>query len=124
MGTETYYPGLHVVEEFPNIFPKELPGLPPDREIEFCIDLIPRAQPVSMPPYRTTRAELTKLRKQFDELLEKGIIRSNTSPWGAPVLFAKKVVSSLRLCVDYRSSHIRGSVCLTSDSDLIDDICL
>ena len=69
-----------MVEEFLDVFPEELPGLPPDRKIEFCIDLIPRAQPVSIPPYQMAPTELTELRKQLDELLEKGFIRSSTSP--------------------------------------------
>ena len=85
--TGTYYPGLHVVEFF-DVFPEELLGLQPDREIEFYIDLIPGAQLVSIPPYRMAPAELTELRKQLDELLEKGFIRSSTSLWGALVLFA------------------------------------
>ena len=91
-----------MVDEFSDVFPEELLGLPPEREIEFCIDMAPRAQPVSIPPYRMAQAELTELRKQLDELLEKGFIWSNTSPCGAIVLFAKKVDGSLRLCVDYR----------------------
>ena len=60
------------------------------KEIEFSIDLVPRSQPVSITPYRMAPAKLTELRRQLDELLEKGFIRSSTSPWGAPVLFAKK----------------------------------
>ena len=91
-----------MVNEFLDVFPEELPGLPPDREIEFCIDLVPGEQPVSIPPYRMMPAELTKLRKQQDELLEKGFIQSSMSPWGASVLFVKKVDGSLRLYVDYR----------------------
>ena len=90
-----------MVEEFSDIFPDELPRLPPDREIEFCIDLIPRVQPVSIPPYKMASTESIELRKQLDELLEKGFIRSNASPWGVPVLFANKANGSLRLCMDY-----------------------
>ena len=63
MGTRTYYPGLHVVEKFPDVFPHELPGLPPDREIEFCIDLIPRAQLISIPPYQMAKS--TELRSSL-----------------------------------------------------------
>ena len=66
-GRGTYYPGLHVVEEFLDVFPEELPGLSPDREIEFCIDLIPGAQPISISPYRMAPVKLTELRKQLDE---------------------------------------------------------
>ena len=60
-----------MVEEYPNVFPEEFSGLPPDREIEFCIDLIPRAQPIFVSPYRMAPTKLTKLRKQLDELLKK-----------------------------------------------------
>ena len=72
MGTN--YPGLFVVDEFPDIFPKDLLGLPPDWEIEFYIDLVPRAQVISTIPYRMAPAELIELRRQLDELLEKGFI--------------------------------------------------
>ena len=95
-------PRLACGREFPDIFPNELPGLPPDREIEFYIDLIPRAQPVSIQPYKMALPELIELRKQLDELLDKGFIRSSTSPRGAPILFAKKPNASLQLCIDYR----------------------
>ncbi|KAL5550014.1 hypothetical protein UlMin_000190 [Ulmus minor] len=84
------------------MFPDELLGLPPEREIEFCIDLIPGTSPISISPYRMAPTEMIELRKQLQELLEKGFIRPSTSPWGAPVLFAKKHDGSLRLCVDYR----------------------
>ena len=83
-------------------FPDKLPGLTPKREIEFCIDLILRTSLVSISPYRMAPTEMTELRKQLQELLDKGFIRPSTSPWGAPVLFAKKHDGSLRLCVDYR----------------------
>ena len=79
-----------VVCEFPNVFLEELPGLPPDREIEFCIDVVPGTDPISMPPYRMAPAELKELNEQLKELLDQGFIRPSTSPWGAPVLFVKK----------------------------------
>ena len=79
-----------VMCKFPYIFPEELPGLPPDREIEFCIDVVPDTDPISMPPYRMAPAELKKLNEQLKELFDKGFIRPSTSPWGAPVLFMKK----------------------------------
>ena len=80
------------------MFPDELPRMAPDREIEFCIDLVPDAQPVSIPPYRMAPAEL---KEQLQELLDKGFMRPSTSPWGAPVIFVKKKDGSLRLCIDY-----------------------
>ena len=76
--------------------------MPPDREIEFCIDVVPGTDPISMPPYRMVPVELKELNEQLKELLDKGFIRPSTSPWGAPVLFVKKKDGSLRLCIDYR----------------------
>ena len=76
-----------VVCEFQDVFPEELPGLSPEREIEFCIDVVPSTDPISMPPYRMSPAELSELKEQLQELLDKGFIRPSTSPWGAPVLF-------------------------------------
>ena len=91
-----------VVEEFIDIFSDELPGFPPSREIDFHIELMPETSPISIPPYRMAPAKLSELRKQIEELMGKGFIRPSVSPWGAPVLFAKKQDGSLRLCVDYR----------------------
>ncbi|KAL8124891.1 hypothetical protein AgCh_012526 [Apium graveolens] len=105
MDTKKETPTLHeipIVREFPDIFLEELPGLPPDREIEFSIDLIPRAKPVSKAPYRMAPMEMKDLAKQLQELLDKGVIRPSVSPWGAPVLFVKKKDGSMRLCIDYR----------------------
>ena len=84
------------------IFPDDISGLPPDREVEFTIDLIPGTEPISIPPYRMSPAELRELKAQLEELLSKGLIRPSISPWGAPVLFVKKKDGSLRLCIDYR----------------------
>ena len=91
-----------VVREFPDIFPDDIAGLPPDREVEFTIDLIPRTEPISIPPYRMALAKLRELKAQLEEFLSKGFIRTSISPWGAPVLFMKKKYGSLRLCIDYR----------------------
>ena len=84
-----------VVHEFLDVFPKELPGLPPAREIEFQIDVVPGTDPISMPPYRMAHVELKELNEQLKELLDKGFIRPNTSPWGALVLFMEKKDGSL-----------------------------
>ena len=91
-----------VVCDFPDVFPEELPGLPPIREMEFCLDLVPGTGPISMAPYRFAPAELVELKKQLVELQQKGFIRPSVSPWGAPALFVKKKDGSLRLCIDYR----------------------
>ena len=84
-----------VVREFPDVFPEELPGLPPHREIDFEIETIPGAAPISIAPYRMAPMELKELKKQLEELLDKGFIRLSISPWGAPVLFVKKKDGSL-----------------------------
>ena len=76
--------------EFPDVFPDELPGLPPHREIEFCIDVVSDTTPISMPSYRMAPIELKELKELLQELLDKGFIRPNTSPWGAPMLFKKE----------------------------------
>jgi hypothetical protein len=93
---------IPVVCEYPDVFPDELPGMPPDRDIEFAIELQPGTAPISKRPYRMPPAELAELKKQLQELLDKGFIRPSTSPWGCPALFVKKKDESLRLCVDYR----------------------
>ncbi|GJT59886.1 putative reverse transcriptase domain-containing protein [Tanacetum coccineum] len=79
-----------VIRDFPEVFPNELPGLPPPRQVEFHIDLIPGAAPVARAPYHLAPTEMKELSKQLQELLEKGFIRLSSSPWGAPVLFVKK----------------------------------
>ena len=76
--------------------------LPPDREIEFVIDVIPGTTPISKAAYRMAPTELKELKLQLQELLDKGFIRPSFSPWGAPVLFVKKKDGTMRLCIDYR----------------------
>ena len=93
---------IPVFREFPNVFPDDITGLPQEKEVKFTIDLIPRTEPISIPPYRMAPAELRELKAQLEELLSKGFIRPSISPWGAPVLVMKKKDGSLRLCIDYR----------------------
>ncbi|XP_074277131.1 uncharacterized protein LOC141600780 [Silene latifolia] len=93
---------IPVVKEFSDVFPEEISGIPPYREVEFTIELVPGSTPISKAPYRMAPAELKELKKQLDELLEKGYIKPSTLPWGAPVLFVKKKDGSLRLCIGYR----------------------
>ena len=88
--------------EYVDVFPDELPGLPPQRVVDFSIELHPGTSPISMTPPRMAPVELQELRVQLQELLDKGFIRPSTSPLGAPVLFAKKKNKTLRLCIDYR----------------------
>jgi hypothetical protein len=92
-----------VVSDFPNVFPEELPGMPPDREVEFVIDLLPGTVPISKRPYKMSVEELKELKKQLTELQEAGYICPSSSPWGAQVLFIQKKDGSQRMCVDYRS---------------------
>jgi hypothetical protein len=94
---------IRIVSEFPDVFPEELPGMPPEREVEFAIELIPGTAPISKRAYRVSRPELVELKKQIDELLEKGYIRPSTSPWAVPVLFVEKKDGTKRMCIDYRA---------------------
>ena len=94
---------IPVVCRYPDVFPSELPGLPPERETVFRIELIPGTQPIYKTPYRMAPMEQMELKKQLDELLAKGFIRPSTSPWAAPVLFVEKKDGTKRLCVDYRA---------------------
>jgi hypothetical protein len=92
-----------VVCEFSYVFPDELPGLPPDRDVEFSIELIPGTPPISRRPYRMPPNELAELKKQLQDMLNKGLIHPRSSEWGCPALFVKKKKdNSLRMCVDYR----------------------
>ncbi|KAA0058809.1 ty3-gypsy retrotransposon protein [Cucumis melo var. makuwa] len=114
-----------VVRDYPNVFPEELPGLPPHREVEFAIELEPGTIPISRAPYRMTPAELKKLKVQLQELLDKGFIRPSVSPWGAPVLFVKKKDGSMRLCIDYRELNkvtVKNRYPLPRIDDLFDQL--
>jgi hypothetical protein len=92
---------IPVVCEYPDVFPDDLPGMPPDRDIEFIIELQPGTAPISKRPYRMPPNELAELKIQLQDLLDKGFIRPSASPWGCPALFVKKKNNSLRLCADY-----------------------
>ncbi|WRX29259.1 Reverse transcriptase domain - like 10 [Theobroma cacao] len=116
---------VSVVKEFVDVFPEELPGLPPEREVEFCIDLIPDTRPISIPSYRMAPAELKELKDQLEDLLDKGFIRPSVSPWGAPVFFVKKKDGSLRLCIDYRQLNkvtVKNKYPLPRIDDLFDQL--
>jgi hypothetical protein len=92
---------IPVVCEYADVFPDELPGMSPDRDIEFAIELQPGTTPISKRPYWMAPTELAELKKQLQELLDKGFICPCTSPWGCLALFVKKKDESLRLCIDY-----------------------
>ncbi|KAI3715133.1 hypothetical protein L6452_22102 [Arctium lappa] len=93
---------VKIVCEFPDVFLDDLPGLPPDRQVEFRIDLVPGATPVARSPYRFAPAKMQEMMAQLQELLEKGFVRPSSLPWGAPVLFVQKKDGTMRMCIDYR----------------------
>jgi hypothetical protein len=93
---------ISVVCEFPDVFPEDLPGLPPERDVEFVIELKPGTAPISRRSYRMPPNELAKLKTQLQDLLEKRFIRPSSSPWGCPAIFVKKKDQTLRMCMDYR----------------------
>jgi hypothetical protein len=93
---------IPVVCDYPNVFPDALPGMPPDRDVEFIIELQPGTAPISERPYCMPPKELAELKNQLQYLLDKGYIHPSSSPWGSPTLFVKKKDDSLRMCVDYR----------------------
>ncbi|CAH9089240.1 unnamed protein product [Cuscuta europaea] len=116
---------VRVVCKYPNVFPKDLSGLPPDREIEFVIEVEPGTKPISIPPYRMAPAELQEFKVQLQELLDNGFIRPSHSPWGAPVLFMKKKDGTLRMCIDYRQLNkvtIKNRYPLPRIDDLFDQL--
>ncbi|GJR94118.1 putative reverse transcriptase domain-containing protein [Tanacetum coccineum] len=114
-----------IVRNFPEVFPEDLPGLPPTRQVEFQIDLIPGAAPVARAPYRLAPSEMKELSDQLQELSDKGFIRPSSSPWGAPVLFVKKKDGSFRMCIDYRELNkltVKNHYPLPRIDDLFDQL--
>ncbi|GAU47013.1 hypothetical protein TSUD_403230 [Trifolium subterraneum] len=116
---------IPVVGEFSVVFPEDISDLPPKREVEFGIDLVPGTSPISMAPYRMSASELNELKKQLKELLEKKFIRPSVSPWGALMLLVKKKEGSMRLCIDYRQLNkatIKNKYPLPRIDDLMDQL--
>jgi hypothetical protein len=114
-----------VVHEFQDVFPKELPGMPPDREIEFTIDLIPGTTPIAQAPYKMGPKELVELKEQLDELQQKGFIQKSISPWGTPVIFVDKQDVGRRMCGDYRNFNnvtIKNKYPLPRIQDVFDQV--
>jgi hypothetical protein len=114
-----------VIDEFPDVFPDNLPGIPPDRDIEFLIKLLPGTAPIAKRPYRMGVDELEELKKQIKELQDKGFIHPSSSPWGAPVIFVDKKDDGQRMCVDYRSLNevtIKNKYPLPIIDDLFDQL--
>src|ERR1043165_2015170 len=114
-----------VVCDFSEVFPDEIPSAPPEREVEFSMDLVPGTRPISMAPYRMSASELAKLKSQLEDFLEKKFVRPSVSPWGAPVLLVKKKDGSMRLCVDYIQLNkvtIKNKYPLPRIDDLMDQL--
>ena len=116
---------IPMVSEYLDVFPEELLGMPPDRELEFAIDLVPGTAPIYKKYYRMPSSELVELKKQLDEMLQKGYIRPNSSPWASPAIFVDKKNGSLRMCVDYRQLNditIKNKYPLPRIDDLFDQL--
>jgi hypothetical protein len=116
---------IRTVSEYPDVFPEELPGMPPDREIEFVIELVPVAAPIFKRPYRMAANQLVELKEQLQELLDIGYIHPSSSPWGSPVIFVLKKGGTQRMCVDYRSLNevtIKNMYPLPRIDDLFDQL--
>nr|GEZ05108.1 putative reverse transcriptase domain-containing protein [Tanacetum cinerariifolium] len=114
-----------VVRDYPEVFPKNFPGLPPVRPVELQIDLIPGAAPVARAPYRLDPSEMKELLEQLQELFEKGFIRPSSSPWGSPVLFVKKKDGSFRMCINYSDLNkltVKNRYPLPRIDDLFDQL--
>ncbi|KAI3825371.1 hypothetical protein L1987_06854 [Smallanthus sonchifolius] len=102
---ERKFDDIPIVRDYPEVFPEDLPGLPPHRHVEFQFDLAPGAAPIARAPYRLAPSELQELSTQIQDLLDKGFIRPSSSPWGAPVLFVKKKDGTFRMCIDYHEMY-------------------
>ncbi|GJZ97362.1 putative reverse transcriptase domain-containing protein [Tanacetum coccineum] len=116
---------MPIVKDFPEVYPEDLSGIPPARQVEFQIDLVPDAAPVARAPYRLAPSEMKELAEQLQELSNKGFIRPSSSPWGAPVLFVKKKDKSFRMCIDYHELNkltVKNRYPLPRIDDLFDQL--
>nr|ABB47133.2 retrotransposon protein, putative, Ty3-gypsy subclass [Oryza sativa Japonica Group] len=116
---------IPIVRGYPDVFPDDLPGMPPKRDIEFRIDLVPGTTPIHKRPYRMAANELAEVKRQVDDLLQKGYIRPSSSPWGAPVIFVEKKDHTQRMFVDYRALNdvtIKNKYPLPRIDDLFDQL--
>jgi hypothetical protein len=116
---------IKVVSEFPDVFPEDLPGMPPERKVEFAIELLPGTASISKRTYRVSGLELVELKKHINELSEKGYIRPSTSPWATPVLFMEKKDGTRRMCIDYQALNevtIKNKYPLPRIEDLFDQL--
>ncbi|GJV75489.1 putative reverse transcriptase domain-containing protein [Tanacetum coccineum] len=116
---------IPVVRDFTDVFPEDLLGLPPQRQVEFRIDLVFGATPVAKSPYRLAPSEMQEMSGQLQELQDKGFIRPSHSPWGSPVLFVKKKDGSFRMCIDHRELNkltVKNRYLLPRIDDLFDQL--
>jgi hypothetical protein len=116
---------IRTVSEFLDVFPEELPSMPPNREIEFVIELVPGTAPIFKRPYRMAANQLAELKEQLQELLDKGYIHLSASPWGAPIIFVPEKDGTWRMCVDYRSLNevtIKNKYPLPRIDDIFDQL--
>jgi hypothetical protein len=116
---------IRAVRDFSDIFPEKLLGMPPDMEVELVINLLPGTAPISKRPYKMSIEELKEFKKQLTELQEARYIRSNSSPWGAPVLFVQKKDGLQRMCVDYISLNdvtVKNKYLFPRIEDLLDQM--
>ena len=119
------FKNIPVIREFPDVFPEELPGVPPEREVDLSIEVIQGTTPISRGPYCMAQTEMKELKTQLHKLLDKGFIRPNVSPWGAPVLFVKKKDGILWMCIDYRQINkmiVKNKYPLPRIGDLFDQL--
>ncbi|WVZ94039.1 LOW QUALITY PROTEIN: hypothetical protein U9M48_039981 [Paspalum notatum var. saurae] len=118
--------GIRIVCDYPDVFPDELPGMPPDRDIEFLIELLRGTAPIAMRQYRIATVEQDEVKKNIDELLAKGFIRRSSSPWSFPVLLVEKKDTDVKkMCVDYRALNkvtIKNKYSLPRIDDLFDQL--
>jgi hypothetical protein len=116
---------IRTVSEFLNVFPEELPGMPPDCEIKFVTELVPGTAPIFKRPHRMAANQLAELKEQHQELLDKGYICPSAPPWGAPIIFVLKKDGTERMCVDYHSVNevtIKNKYPLPRIDDLFDQL--
>jgi hypothetical protein len=117
--------GIRVVSDFPDVFPDDLPGMLPDRNIEFSIDLLPGTAPIANRPYRMALVEHEEVKKTIDELLAKGYIRRSFSPWAFPILLVEEKDGAKRMCIDYQDLNavtIKNKHPLPRIEDLFDQL--
>ncbi|GJZ95746.1 putative reverse transcriptase domain-containing protein [Tanacetum coccineum] len=114
-----------IVRDFPEVFPEDFPGVPPNRQVEFQIDLVPGSAPVARAPYKLAPSEMKELSDQLQEIFDKKFIRRSFSPWGAPVLFVKKKDGSLWMCIEYKDLNkltMKNRYPLPRTDDLFDQL--